>query len=102
MDLHRKARFVGNGSSSDPPTHLTYASVVSRDSVRIMFLVAELNGLDVWAGEITNAFIRAPTTVQCEKEFGPEYFNHVGIVIREIYGLQTAAASFQQHLSDCM
>ena len=37
MDLRRKACLVANGSTSQPTTYLTYASVVSRDSVRIMF-----------------------------------------------------------------
>jgi len=37
MDFTRKARFVAGGHKTDPPTSLTYSSVVSRDSVRIGF-----------------------------------------------------------------
>ena len=33
MDLCRKARLVGNGSRTNPSPSLTYASVVSRESV---------------------------------------------------------------------
>ena len=106
MDLRRKDRLVANGSSSNPPGLLIFASVDSRDSVRIMFLIVTLNGLDVWSGDITNAFNRAPTTekvcIRCGNKFGPEYYNRVAIVIRAIYGLRTAAASFQQHLADCI
>jgi hypothetical protein len=43
MDFTRKARLVAGGHLTDPPASITYSSVVSRDSVRIMFLVAALN-----------------------------------------------------------
>jgi hypothetical protein len=39
----------------DPPKDLTYSSVVSRDSVRLFFLLAALNNLDVLACDIQNA-----------------------------------------------
>jgi hypothetical protein len=45
MDFTRKARFVAGGHMTDPPSTLTYSSVVSRDSVRIAFLLAALNGV---------------------------------------------------------
>lgn len=35
MNFTRKARFVAGGHVTDPPTTQTYASVVSRESVRI-------------------------------------------------------------------
>ena len=40
--------------------------------------------------------------IRCCSIFGPEYGGRVGVVIRAIYGIKTAAASFQQHLKDCM
>jgi hypothetical protein len=33
MDFERKARFVAGGHMTDPPTTLTYSSVVSRNSI---------------------------------------------------------------------
>ena len=47
FDLTRKARYVGGGHRTKVPAAMTYSSVVSRDSVRIMFLVAALNDLDI-------------------------------------------------------
>jgi hypothetical protein len=49
MDFTRKARFVAGGHMTQPATSITYSSVVSRDSVRIAFLLAALNGLQVLA-----------------------------------------------------
>jgi hypothetical protein len=59
MDFTRKARFVAGGHKTDPPTSTTYSSVVSRDSVRIAFLLAALNGLDILSADIGNAYINA-------------------------------------------
>jgi hypothetical protein len=59
MDFTRKARFVAGGHKTDPPLSHTYSSVVSRDSVRIGFLMAALNGLDILAADIGNAYINA-------------------------------------------
>ena len=39
----RKARYVANGATIETPVGLCYSSVVSRDSVRIAFLVYALN-----------------------------------------------------------
>jgi len=63
-DLSRKCRFVAGGHTTEAPARLTYSSVVSRDSVRIAFLIAALNDLDVQACDVTNAYLNAPC---CEK-----------------------------------
>ena len=55
----RKARFVANGDETDPPSHLTHSSVVSRESVRIAFLVAALNDLQVRCADCFNAYLNA-------------------------------------------
>ena len=72
MDLTRKARFVAGGHMTDPPTAMTYASVVSRESVRIAFLLAALNDLDILTGDIGNAYLNAPTQEKIYYWAGPE------------------------------
>lgn len=45
----------------DPPKDSTYSSIVSaRVSVRIAFLVAALNDLNVLAADVQNAYLNAP------------------------------------------
>ena len=39
----RKDWYVDGGHTTDPPSSITYYSVVSRDSVRIAFILASLN-----------------------------------------------------------
>ena len=43
----RKARLVAGGHQTESPAVLTYASVVSRETVRIALTIAALNDLEV-------------------------------------------------------
>jgi hypothetical protein len=47
VDFSRKARYVGGGHVTKPPATQTYASVVSWESVRIVFLYSTLNDLNI-------------------------------------------------------
>jgi hypothetical protein len=60
MDFTRKARFVAGGQVTQPPSTQTYASVVSRNSVRIGILYAALNYLDIVSADIQGAYLNAP------------------------------------------
>ena len=61
MDLTRKARYVAGGKLTDPPSSINYASVIGRETVRIAFLVAALNNLNIFAGDIQNSHLNAET-----------------------------------------
>ena len=66
---------------TDPPDTLTYSSVVSRESIRIGFLIAALNGLDVLAADIGNACINAPCKEKIWTIAGPEFGSDQGQVM---------------------
>jgi hypothetical protein len=76
MNFTRIARYVAGGHMTDPPTSLTYSSVVSRDSVYIAFLLAALNDLDIMAADVGNAYLsalkREKVYTTAGVEFGPE------------------------------
>ena len=76
MDFTRKARWVNDGHLTRAPDISTYAGVVSCESVRIALLYAALNGVDVIAGDIQDAYLQAPSSekdyVVCGLEFGLE------------------------------
>ena len=59
-DFRRKARYVAGGHQTEAPAMLTYASVVSRDTVRIALTLAVLNILEVKMSDIQNAYLTAP------------------------------------------
>ena len=62
MTLERKARWVKDGHKTPIPEWLTFAGVVSIESVRIAFTYAALNGLPVCAADIQNAYLQAPAS----------------------------------------
>ena len=72
MNLTRKPRFVAGGHLIDPPTSMTYASVVIRESVCIAFLIAALNDLQILSGDIGNAYLNALTTEKVYYRAGNE------------------------------
>ena len=55
----RRARFVADGHLVETPASVTYSTVVSRDSVRILLLIAALNDLEVKGADVHNAFLSA-------------------------------------------
>jgi hypothetical protein len=61
-DFRRKSRFVAGGHTTDTPPSMIYASVVSRESVRIALTLAALNDLNVKMADIENAYLTAPIT----------------------------------------
>lgn len=105
MDLTRKARYVAGGHLTDPPSSLTYASVVSRDSVRIAFLVAALNNLNILAGDIQNAYLHAKTKEKLFFYAGDEWKadkDKVVLIVRALYGLKSSALMWRNALAEVL
>ena len=104
-DLRRKARMVAGGHMTDVPPTITYASVVSRETVRIALMMAALHDLNVKTADIMNAYIKAPCAEKVYTILGPEFGPDEGkmaVIVRALYGLKSAGASFRNHLADCM
>ena len=106
MDFTRKARWVLDGHKTADPVCSTYAGVVSRESVRIALTYAALNGVDVFAADIRNAFLQAPSSqkhyIICGSEFGFEHKGKRALIKRALYGGKTAGRDFRNHLRECM
>ena len=105
FDLRRKARYVAGGHLTNNPGVSTYASVVSGESVRIGFLLAALNGLEILAGDIQNAYLHADSL---EKNFfyaGEEWGANEGrvvLIVRALYGQKSSGAAWRAHLADTL
>ena len=106
MDYTRKARWVKDGHRTPDPETCSYAGVVSRESVRIMLTYAAVHGLNVFAGDIRNAYLQAPTSekhyIICGPEFGLENEGRVGLIKRALYGGKVAGRDFWYHLRSAM
>ena len=103
--FRRKARMVAGGHQVDTPSHLTYATVVSRETVRIALLMAALLDLEVKASDVQNAYLTAPCAEKIWTILGPEFGPDAGkkaIIVRALYGLGSAGASYTSHIGRCM
>ena len=104
-NFRRKARFVAGGHTTDVPSTLTYASVVSRDSVRIALTIAALNDLKVLACDIQNAYLTADCREKIWTRAGPEFGSEadtIFIVKKALYGLKSAGAAFRALLAESL
>ena len=101
----RKARFVADGSRTEAPASMTYSSVVSRESVRIAFLIAALNDLEVCAADVGNAYLNAPSREKLWTAAGHEFGSNKGkvmLIVRALYGTKSAGASWRKMLAETM
>ena len=97
----RKARYVAGGYTTETPAALTYASFVSRDSVRITLTLAALNWLDVLACDIQNAYLTAQFHENIWTFAGREFGSDTGkifIIKMALYGLKSSRAAFCSYL----
>ena len=103
-NFRRKARLVGGGHTTATPSLITYSSVVSRDSVRILLTMAALNDFDVLACDIQNAYL----TAKCREIYtiaGPKFGSEEGyimIVEMALYGLKSSGAAFCSKLASIL
>ena len=93
-----KACYVDGGHLTDPPENVpTYASSISRESVRILFIISDLYNIKILAADISNVFLND----QCVKKncfkAGPEFKSHEGmclIIVQALYSPKSAGAFF--------
>ena len=102
-NFRRKARYVAGGHVTDPPSSITYSSVVSRESVRIALLIAALNDLEILSADIQNAYLHAKCREKIWTRAGPEFGSDEGsvmIIARALYGLKSSGAAFRSLLAN--
>ena len=77
FDGRHKSRLVAGGNHTEPLKEDIYSGVVSIESIRILFFLATLNNLQIWAAYVVNAFLNARcrerVLIRTGPEFGPKY-----------------------------
>ncbi len=103
QDGRCRARFVAGGHMMDGGGDTYYSSVVSLRGMHMIVFLAELNDLELAAGDISSAYLEAFTKEKicfvAGKEFEP--FGHEGhmmLVVKALYGLRTSGAHFHELL----
>ncbi len=88
---------MAGGHLIKAPATITYASVVSRETVRLALTFASLNDLEVKVDDVLNAYITAPVKEKVWTILGPEFGLDSGksaIIVRALYGLKSEGAAF--------
>jgi hypothetical protein len=104
-DGRHKAWMVANGHLTDIPLESVYSGVVSLRGLRIVTFFAELNGLDLWATDIGNAYLEAFTMKQNYIVAGPEFGQlegHYLIIVKALYGLCTSGLHSHERFANCL
>ena len=100
-----KACYVAGGHITDPPSSITYSSVVSRDSIIIAFTLAALNGVEFRAADTGNAYLNAKFQEKiwtvAGNEFRSDKYKFM-LVVRALYGLKSSGAAWRQMLAQIL
>jgi hypothetical protein len=80
-DLRHKACLVAGGHLTDPPKDSVSSDVVSLQSLRLVALFTEFNGLQLWAAFVGNAYLEALTKEKVFDIAGPEFWDWIWKVI---------------------
>ena len=97
-----KARYVAGGHTTDPPSSITYPSIVSIYNIIIAFTLAAPTNVEIRAADIGNAYLNAKCREKiwtvAETEFGSDK-GKVMLVVHALYGLKSSGAAWRQMLS---
>jgi hypothetical protein len=67
--------------------------------------LSELNGMELWATDIGNAFLEAYTAEKLFIVAGPEFGElegHMLIISKALYALRTSGLRWHEHFSQCL
>ena len=104
-DGRRKARFVAGGHMTQPSKDSVYSSVASLRSIRMIAFLAELNGLELMAADVGNAYLESFTKEKVAFIAGPEFgplAGHVLLIRKALYGLRSSGARFHETFADTL
>ena len=92
-DGRNKARLVADGNHTDVPLSSVYSGVVSLRGTMLVLFIAELNGLESWGIDISNAYLEAfakeKACMLASIEFGP-LEGHNLITVKALCRLRTS------------
>jgi shikimate kinase len=74
--------------------------------MRIAFLLAALNNIDILVADIRNAYLQAPCREKIHTtagpEFGPNQQGQTVVTVRALYGLKSSSATWHAQLSETL
>ena len=90
---------------TEEPIESVYAGVVSIRGIRLVMFLAELNNLDCWAADVSQAYLTSYTTEKVYIVAGPEFGereNHILVIRKALYGLRASGKNYGDLFSEFM
>ena len=106
--MTHKSRVLSHGYKKyGVSPHITYTSVVSRESVRIIFLLTALNNIEVFPADIVGAHLNTPHKEKVHmtagpKLFGRKYEGRTITFVQALYGLNNSGAAWHSHFNSTL
>ena len=104
-DGRHKSRLCARGDMTAVPLDSVYSGVVSLRSLRTVIFAGELNGLEIWGGDVGNAYLEAHTQekvyIIAGKGFG-DLEGHTLLISKALYGLRTSGLRWHERFSDTL
>ena len=104
-NFRRKARLVRCRHTTTAPASITYSSIVSRNPFRIALAISALNGLEILACDIQNAYLTAKCREIIWTTAEPEFDLEEGSIMvlkMALYGLKSSGAAFRSKLASLL
>jgi hypothetical protein len=105
-DGRHKARLVADGHLTEVPIDSVYSGVVLLRGLRMLIFLSEPNGLQTWATDIGNAYLKAETServfIMARPEFGERQGRTLVIVFKALYGLRSSELRWHNKFFDVM
>jgi hypothetical protein len=95
QDLRHKARLVAGGHMTAPPRDRVHSGIASLQSMQIVALLAELNGIEMQAADLGTACLEAVSSTKACFVPGPEFGERAGhalAICKALCGLRTSRA----------
>jgi hypothetical protein len=104
-DGRHKAHYIADGHLTNIPNVSVYSGVVSLQGLQMVAFLSELNGLDLWATNIGNAYLEAKTSELLFIIAGPEFEDlegHMLVIYKALYGLCSSCLRWHERFSTCL
>jgi len=87
------------------PLDSVYSGVVSLRSLRMVIFLAELNGLELYAADVGNAYLEAKTKEKVYFVAGDGFGDlqgHTLVIVKALYGLRSSGARWHERFADTL
>ena len=97
----RHVLLLADGHLSNVPVNSVYSSVILLCGLRTVVFLAELNDLEMWATDIGNTYLEAEMAEPIYIIASPEFEDHIFVIHKALYGLQTSGLHWHEQFADC-